>query len=337
MTATRTLLLVPGEPGQLLATALAAIFALFTISLPGPVAAATPKEALKSYLEAVYALDYPAAYEWISLEDRKVKTREEYVRENGAFSGAALELTRALASLIRFEDLKSVIEAERATVTFKAILPNANDPAIHSLLLEFDETRLAALSPAERKAIVEKLREMARSGRLPTVVGNERWELVREDGSWRVFLNWAGAVVVRFEGVTKAGLPWEFAPVQPVVRAMPGETLHTSYRVKNISDREITAKARHVLDPPEETGHLQIISCFCFLQQTLKPGEEELLPVAFRVNYEVPTSIREMRVRYEFYPIEQFPGPQLRGITIKGSGGRSEIYPGERPQGEERR
>ena len=88
---------------------------------------------------------------------------------------------------------------------------------------------------------------------------------------------------------------------------MPGETLQTFYRVKNLSDREITGKAKHILDPPEETSYLEVVFCFCFLQQTLDPGEEQELPVVFRLNYEVPDSIRQMRVRYEFYPIEKFP------------------------------
>lgn len=290
------------------AGALVGMLGLVTLSWSGAAQGVTAEEVLKRYLEAVYARDYPVAYEWISLEDRTLKSEEEYVRENGAFSGAALEVTRALATLIRYQDLKTDIEGDHATVTFKAILPNANDPAIRSLLLEFDEERLAALSPAERKTIFDKLGEMAESGRLPTLVGNERWELIREDGTWHVFLNWAGAVVVHFEGVTKAGLPWEFAPVQSEVRAQPGENLQTYYRVKNLSDRQITGKARHILDPPEETGYLQLIACFCFLQQTLDPGEEELLPVVFRVNYEVPAAIREMRVLYEFYPIEEFSG-----------------------------
>lgn len=64
---------------------------------------------------------------------------------------------------------------------------------------------------------------MAEAGRLPAIVGeDEKWELVREDRMGRVFLNWAGAALVRFEAATMAGLPWEFTPVQPVVRAKPG-------------------------------------------------------------------------------------------------------------------
>jgi len=271
--------------------------------------AVAPEDVVKRYVGAVYARDYGAAYDLISLEDRRLKTKEEYVRERGAFSGAALEMARDLASLIRYRGLRAVIEGDRATLTGTAIFPNASDPAVESLALEFDETRLSALSQGERKAIRQRLEEMARTGRLPVIVGeNETWDLVREEGTWRVLLNWAGAVVVRFEGVTKAGLPWEFAPVQPALRIKPGETLHTSYRVKNLSNREISAKARHILDPPEKTGQLQILSCFCFIRQTLKAAESKELPVVVRVNATLPASIKEMKVRYEFYPLQKFPG-----------------------------
>jgi len=289
---------------------------LVTIQLSEATRPAAPEEMVKTYLRAVYAREYGAAYDWISLEDRKVKTKEEYLRENGAFSGAPLELARTLASLVRFENTKVAITGDRATVTGKVIYPNANDPAIQDMFLEFDEERLAALSPAERAARVDQLRQMARSGRLPVIVGeHEQWELIREDGSWRVFLNWAGALIVRFEGIIQAGLPWEFTPVQPVVRATPGETLQTFYRVKNLGDRRITGKARHIIDPPEEAGYLEIVTAFCFLQQTLNPAEGQELPVVFRVNPEVPESIREIRVRYEFYPLDRFPSSS--GSTSK--------------------
>lgn len=283
---------------------------LLMISLGGPAGAVRPADApeavLKRFLTAVYARDYPSAYQWISREDRKLKSKEEYVRESGAFSGAALEAARALASLIQFKDLRTTIEGDRATVTFTAVLPDANAPVIQDLLLELDEARLAALSPAERQARIERLRELARSSRLPVITGEERWELVREEGRWRVWLNWAGAVVVRFTAATKGGLPWEFVPVQPVVRARPGETLQAYYRVRNLSDQETTGKARHILDPPEEEGYLQIVSCFCFIRQRLGPGEERRLPVVFRVT-QAPPPGGELRVRYEFYPLDKFP------------------------------
>ncbi|MBI4561107.1 MAG: cytochrome c oxidase assembly protein, partial [Candidatus Rokubacteria bacterium] len=113
-------------------------------------------------------------------------------------------------------------------------------------------------------------------------------------------------------GAVRAGLPWAFEPVQPVVRAQPGETLQTAYRVRNLSNREVAAKARHILDPPEKTGYLQVVNCFCFIQQTLKPREARELPVVFRVNGNVPKSLRAITVHYEFYPIDRFPAGKGR-------------------------
>lgn len=289
-------------------SALVALLLLWSPALPQAVAADTPAEKLKAYLKAIYARDYATAYELISLADRKLKTRQQYIEENGAFTGGALELAAALATLIRFENVHTEIEGKRATVMFKAIVPDANATAIQELLLEFDQERLDALSPAERVARAEQLKKMARGGDLPVIVGtDERWELVQEEGDWHVSLNWADAVTIHFEAVTQAGLPWEFTPLQSVIRAMPGETLQNVYRVKNLTDRDITGKARHIITPAADTRYLEVVFCFCFIQQTLEPGEEKQFSVVFRVNYDIPDSITQMRVRYEFYPLESFP------------------------------
>ncbi len=124
-----------------------------------------------------------------------------------------------------------------------------------------------------------------------------------------MFLNWAGAIRVLFEAEVKNGLPWKFWPVQNMVLAKPGEGLQALFKVKNLSNKPVTAKARHLNEPKEMAAkYLQIVQCFCFIQQTLAPGEEiELPPVVFRVHWDVPTEIKEFRVTYEFYPIEKFP------------------------------
>lgn len=276
--------------------------------LVGTAYAATPEDALKAYLAALYARNSPSAYRLISRADRKLKPIADYLREHPSFSGAALQLATVLASHIRYERLRTVVEGDRATVTFKAIVPDANHPAIDALVLGFDEQRLAARSPAERRRIREQIEEMARAGRLPVVTGeSERWELRRENGTWHVFLSWAEAPVIRFTAAVKAGLPWSFEAPEPLIRATPGGMLRTSYRVKNLSHRTITAKARDILEPPEASRYLEIISCFCAIEQTLAPGESQELPVVFRVAVDAPRSVSEMSIHYEFYPIDRFP------------------------------
>jgi cytochrome c oxidase assembly protein subunit 11 len=70
----------------------------------------------------------------------------------------------------------------------------------------------------------------------------------------------------------------------------------------------VTAKARHQDEPKGLADkYLEIVQCFCFIQQTLAPGEEKELPVVFRVRWDVSKEVREFRVNYEFYPIDKFP------------------------------
>lgn len=273
-------------------------------------AAQPPEEALEAYLRAIYARDFATAYELIAQADRELKTKRDYMKENGAFSGAALDLTTLLAEFIRFEYSGIHIKGQDdATVTFRAVVPDTNDPALRGLLLGFDQQGLKALAAGERAARGRQLRQLAATDSLPLITGGEEtWTLIRERGKWHVVLGWTVALDIHFDAQTMAGLPWSFAPLQPTLRAMPGETLQTYYRVKNLADTPVTAKARHVFVTPEHADYLDVIYCFCYLQQTLAPGEEKQFAVVFRPSYETPDAITELHVRYEFFPLEAFPG-----------------------------
>ena len=292
-------------------TALLAAWLLFAIpaTASAAFAAQPPEETLEAYLRAIYARDFATAYELIAQADRKLKTKRDYVKENGAFSGAALDLTTLLAAFIRFEYSGINIKGQDdATVTFRAIVPDTDDPALRALLLGFDQQGLKALPAGERAARSRRLRQLATANELPLITGDEEtWTLVREHGEWRVVLGWTAALEIHFEAQTMAGLPWSFAPLQPTLRVMPGETLQTYYRVKNLADTPVTGKARHVFVIPEHADYLDIIYCFCYLQQTLAPGEEKQFAVVFRPRYETPDTITDLYVRYEFFPLDAFP------------------------------
>lgn len=172
----------------------------------------------------------------------------------------------------------------------------------------YDEHSLMTLSAGERAARARKLRQLAVSGGLPLITGGEEtWTLVREQGDWHVVLGWTAALDIHFDAQTMAGLPWSFVPLQSNLRVMPGETLQTHYRVKNLADTPVTAKARHVFPNRQHADYLDIIYCFCYLQQTLEPGEEKLFAVVLRPSFEIPDTITEMHVRYEFFPLDAFP------------------------------
>ena len=281
--------------------------------------AAGPEVVLERFLKAAYSRDAAAAYALIARADRDVKTLEDYAEETRAFDGPSLMLAQALADGIRMENIDVRIEDDRAEILFDAILPNANDSLVDDLVHGFDQARLTALTPAAFATLEKDIRRRAETGLLPALTSQgESWDLVLEDGVWRVFENWAEAVEVNFEAVTFHELGFDFEPLRKRVMAKHGETIQMAYRAKNIGTSEATGKARHIIGPDGDADYLDIIACFCFLEATLSPGEEVELPLTFRVDYEAPEDIEAFTVKYEFYPADQFPDDAKAGAQVQG-------------------
>lgn len=272
-----------------------------------------PEEVVKHYLSSVYARDYDAAYQWISTKDQKYKSEADYLRENLPYSGAALELSRKLAEMIQWGAFRTEIKGDRAQIFFTAKVPAAGAPALQRLLREFDPERLSRLSSEEKQAVVKSLESMRSEGTLPMIEGEESAVLVKEEGGWRVWVNWARAIRVRFKAEVKKGLPWEFWPVQETILAKPGESLMATFKAKNLSRRPITGKARHFEEPWKlAADYLEIIQCFCFTKQALAAGEEKEFPLVFRVRWDTPNEVEEFRITYEFFPIDKFEYPRAK-------------------------
>ena len=265
-------------------------------------ASSAPEQVVRQYVAGLYARDFERAYQLISTADKAYKSQAEYLEENNSLTGFALEASRQLASYIEYQAWEVERQGERVTVTAHFVVPDGNTPAVQKILSQGD-----TLTQAERAALLDELDRLYRSDKIPTFEGEQRFELVQEPEGWRVVEDWAGAVRVHFSGEVRAGLSWEFEPLQEVVLAKPGETLQATYRARNLSDRPVVAKARHIDRPEEYLDFLTIVQCFCFIQQTLQPGEETKLPLVFRVEWDTPAEVKDFYVHYEFYPLEEFP------------------------------
>jgi len=89
------------------------------------------------------------------------------------------------------------------------------------------------------------------------------------------------SLVVRFDGNVSADLPWSFEPETSSITLRTGATATVYFHVHNRSSKETAAVASYNVTPEAAGGWFDKISCFCFSEQRLGPGESADLPVVF--------------------------------------------------------
>jgi cytochrome c oxidase assembly protein subunit 11 len=92
------------------------------------------------------------------------------------------------------------------------------------------------------------------------------------------------SITVRFDANLSQGVPWRFQPEVESVKVKLGETKTIFYKIANTSDRETTGIAAFNVQPDQTGAYFVKIQCFCFTEQTLKPGEVVEAPVVFYVD-----------------------------------------------------
>ena len=122
----------------------------------------------------------------------------------------------------------------------------------------------------------------------------------------------AGQVGMRFDANISPALPWTFEPEAAHIRIAPGERTIAYYQAKNLTARSTTGRAIFNVTPAQAGQYFSKIECFCFTEQTLRPGEEVRMPVVFFVDPKLRTDpatrdIDEITLSYTFYPVEK-PG-----------------------------
>jgi len=115
---------------------------------------------------------------------------------------------------------------------------------------------------------------------------------------------------VRFNADVNNALPWYFKPVQKSVKVKIGEEALIFYRAVNNSDEEITGTAVFNVTPFKAGVYFNKIECFCFTEQTLKPGEQVDMPVTFYIDPEIAEDkhldeVKEITLSYTFYKAEE--------------------------------
>jgi cytochrome c oxidase assembly protein subunit 11 len=118
---------------------------------------------------------------------------------------------------------------------------------------------------------------------------------------------------VRFDA-NVIGLQWRFDAETTSVSLVPGEVKTVYYRITNTSDQTTTGIASYGVTPEVSGGYFSKIQCFCFTDQTLKPGESREEAVVFFVDPLIEKDpdlkhVKTITLSYTFFPSKTPPKP----------------------------
>ena len=113
-------------------------------------------------------------------------------------------------------------------------------------------------------------------------------------------------IQVRFDANVNNSLNWEFLAPKEEILVQPGVEKIIYYTAKNLSDKTIVGTATYNVSPPKAGSIFMKIDCFCFVEQTLLPGEKVKMPVVFYIDPMVDSdeslkNLSEITLSYTFF------------------------------------
>jgi cytochrome c oxidase assembly protein subunit 11 len=94
----------------------------------------------------------------------------------------------------------------------------------------------------------------------------------------------APTISIRFDANTARDMPWLFRPRQTTDTVQIGQRDMAIFEAKNLSSVPITGTASFNVEPEQAGAYFNKIQCFCFTEQTLRPGQEVTMPVLYYVD-----------------------------------------------------
>lgn len=257
-----------------------------------------PADVVRKYLKVLYARDFRQAYRYISSADRELKSQADYVREREAFHGVALDAARKLAELIEIHPVKQDFDGPRRqlTVAFKA--PDAS--AVGDVIMEWNVRRLDTLSASEQKKLLTNLDRLIGEQKIPMIQGEEQFVLVQEGSQWKIFLDWATGVQVKFAATLPPQNLLEAEPVTRETIVRSGDVFTVGFKVKNSAKNEIVTRIVHRVEPKQMAQYLDLVECALLLPVRLRPGEEQIFSSTYVVRGDLPDGAKTIAVNYEF-------------------------------------
>jgi len=142
-----------------------------------------PDEVLSDYLTAVYTGQNEVAYEFVSSDDKSVKSQKDYLAEN---KNRADPMAKAFVDEFEVRIVSQNQSDSNAAIKASIILPDL-DGMLKGLKQASGKPDDEKIDP---KIAVQMLKKQYEDLDIPTVYKNESFQLVNEMGAWKVHLNW---------------------------------------------------------------------------------------------------------------------------------------------------
>jgi cytochrome c oxidase assembly protein subunit 11 len=114
-------------------------------------------------------------------------------------------------------------------------------------------------------------------------------------------------VTIRFDANVERGMPWEFRPKQNRDTVSIGTRDMAVYVARNTSNKAMTGTATFNVEPELAGKYFSKVQCFCFTEQTLRPGQEVEMPVIYYVDPKIlqdpeTKDVDSITLSYTFHP-----------------------------------
>lgn len=122
-------------------------------------------------------------------------------------------------------------------------------------------------------------------------------------------------VRLEFDTTVNQYAPWEFSSDLDVMTINTGGIYETTFTARNLTDRDMVARAVPSVSPPQAAKYFKKLECFCFSTQEFAANEEKQMPVRFIIGSDLPEHIDTVTLSYTFYDTARVSGNAAPGAS----------------------
>ena len=105
-------------------------------------------------------------------------------------------------------------------------------------------------------------------------------------------------------------LPWHFEVPEVRRQISVGQPIQAIFRARNTGSTTVTGVSTYNVTPHKSGPYIQKIECFCFTEQTLRPGQEVEMPVTFVIDAEMyedrdTRELSTVTLSYSFFVVKE--------------------------------